>query len=157
MNGSRRQPNDGMRQSSTEQLGQNQGYVLEVPIIFMFRIRTLSLTYMLVYKHTVEGRGKEQELFLSRPVSFGEGSIEEDENTAIQMVSLHVILLINKQKSIQIVNFDEVQTQVTERSERKLSLMQSRTPHASLGRRGCEKCHFQIGWLLSLYIYRIAM
>ena len=65
---------------------------------------------MLVYKPTDEGRGKEQELFLSRPVSFGEGSIEEDENTAIQMVSLHVILVINKQKSIQIVNFDEVQT-----------------------------------------------
>ena len=46
-------------------------------------------------------------LLISRPVCFGEGTTEDEEAIVMQMVSLYVMSLLNKEESIDILNLDE--------------------------------------------------
>ena len=52
-------------------------------------------------------KGTNHVLLISRPMCFGEGTTEDQEATAVQMVSLYVMSLLNKEESIDILNLDE--------------------------------------------------
>ena len=52
-------------------------------------------------------KGTKDTLLISRPICFGEAATEDEEATAVQMVSVYVMSLLNKEESIDILNLEE--------------------------------------------------